>query len=51
MSVEIMPAPFWSKLFTRLRAARLDNTLDAEISRLARVDLLVLDAAQAARHH
>jgi DNA replication protein DnaC len=31
------------KLFTRLRAARLDNTLDAEIRRLARVDLLILD--------
>ena len=31
------------KLFTRLRAARLDNTLEAEIRRLARVDLLVLD--------
>jgi DNA replication protein DnaC len=31
------------KLFTRLRAARLDNTLDAEIRKLARVDLLILD--------
>ncbi|HEX4099583.1 MAG TPA: IS21-like element helper ATPase IstB [Pseudonocardiaceae bacterium] len=31
------------KLFTRLRAARLDNTLDAEMRRLARVDLLILD--------
>lgn len=31
------------KLFTRLRAARLDNTLDAEIRRLARVDVLILD--------
>jgi DNA replication protein DnaC len=31
------------KLFTRLRAARLDNTLDAEIRRLARVDLLIVD--------
>lgn len=31
------------KLFTRLRAARLDNTLAAEMRRLARVDLLVLD--------
>ena len=31
------------KLFTRLRAARLDNTLDAELRRLARVDLLILD--------
>lgn len=31
------------KLFTRLRAARLDNTLDAEIRKLARVDVLILD--------
>jgi DNA replication protein DnaC len=31
------------KLFTRLRAARLDNTLEAEIRKLARVDLLILD--------
>lgn len=31
------------KLFTRLRAARLDNTLDTEIRKLARVDLLILD--------
>jgi len=31
------------KLFTRLRAARLDNTLNAEMRRLARVDLLILD--------
>jgi hypothetical protein len=31
------------KLFTRLRAARLDNTLQAEMRRLARVDLLILD--------
>ena len=31
------------KLFTKLRAARLDNTLDAELRRLARVDLLILD--------
>lgn len=31
------------KLFTRLRAARLDNTLDAEIRRLATVDVLILD--------
>lgn len=31
------------RLFTRLRAARLDNTLDAEIRRLVRLDLLVLD--------
>ena len=31
------------KLFTRLRAARLDNTLDAEFRRLTRLDLLVID--------
>jgi len=31
------------KLFTRLRAARLDNTLEVEIRKLARVDLLILD--------
>jgi DNA replication protein DnaC len=31
------------KLFTRLRAARLDNSLEAEIHKLARVDLLILD--------
>lgn len=31
------------KLFTRLRAARLDNTLDTEMRRLARVELLILD--------
>ncbi|MGH3372095.1 MAG: ATP-binding protein [Nocardioidaceae bacterium] len=31
------------KLFARLRAARLDNTLEAELRKLARVDLLILD--------
>jgi len=31
------------KLFTRLRAARLDHTLDAEIRRITRVDLLIID--------
>lgn len=31
------------KLFTRLRAARLDNTLEAEIRRLTSVDLLIID--------
>ena len=31
------------KLFTRLRAARLDNTIEAEIRKLARVDVLILD--------
>lgn len=31
------------KLFTRLRAARLDHTVDAEIRRLAAVDVLIID--------
>ena len=31
------------KLFTRLRAARLDNTLEAEVRRLTRIELLVID--------
>ena len=31
------------KLFTRLRASRLDNSLEAELRKLARVDLLILD--------
>lgn len=31
------------KLFTRLRGARLDNTLEAEIRKLTRVDILILD--------
>lgn len=31
------------KLFTRLRAARLDHSLEAEMRKLARVDLLILD--------
>ena len=31
------------KMFTRLRAARLDNTLDAEFRRLTRLDLLIID--------
>jgi DNA replication protein DnaC len=31
------------KMFTRLRAARLDNTLEAEFRRLARLDLLIID--------
>jgi len=31
------------KLFTRLRAARLDQTLEAEFRRLARLDLLIID--------
>ena len=32
-----------AKLFKRLKAARLDNTLDAELRRLAGVELLILD--------
>jgi len=31
------------KLFTRLRAARLDNTLQAEIRRIAAIDVLIID--------
>jgi hypothetical protein len=31
------------RLFTRLRGARLDNTLENELRRLARLDLLILD--------
>ncbi len=31
------------KLFTRLRAARLDNTLEAEIRRITAVDMLIID--------
>ena len=31
------------KLFTRLRAARLDHTVDAEIRRLAAIDALIID--------
>jgi DNA replication protein DnaC len=31
------------KLFTRLRAARLDNSLEAELRRIAAVDLLIID--------
>jgi DNA replication protein DnaC len=32
-----------NKLFTRLRTAQLDNTPEAEMRRLARVELLILD--------
>jgi DNA replication protein DnaC len=32
-----------AKLFKRLKAARLDNTLDYEMRRLAGVELLILD--------
>ncbi len=39
-TVHMAPA---AKLLKRLRAARLDNSLDAEIRRLAGVDLLILD--------
>ena len=39
-TVHMAPA---AKLFKRLKAARLDNTLDYEMRRLAGVDLLILD--------
>jgi DNA replication protein DnaC len=39
-TVHMAPA---AKLFKRLKAARLDNTLDYEMRRLAAVDLLILD--------
>ena len=39
-TVHMAPA---AKLFKRLRAARLDNTLEAEMRRLAGVELLILD--------
>ena len=39
-SVHMAPA---AKLLKRLKAARLDNTLEAEMRRLATVDLLILD--------
>jgi hypothetical protein len=34
------------KLFARLRAARLDNSVEAEMRRIATVDLLVLDLSR-----
>jgi DNA replication protein DnaC len=39
-TVHMAPA---AKLFKRLKAARLDNTLDYEMRRLATVELLILD--------
>ena len=39
-TVHMAPA---ARLFKRLKAARLDNTLDAEMRRLTSVDLLILD--------
>ena len=39
-SVTMAPA---AKLFKRLKAARLDNTLDAEMRRLTGIELLILD--------
>ena len=39
-TVHMAPA---AKLFKRLKAARLDNTLDAEMRRLAGTELLILD--------
>ena len=37
MSITVLRGP------PRLRAARLDNTLEAEMRKLARVDMLILD--------
>ena len=34
------------QLFRRLKAARLDNTVEAEMRRLARVDLLIIDLSR-----
>jgi DNA replication protein DnaC len=39
-TVHMAPA---ARLFKRLKAARLDNTLDAEIRRLTSIDLLLID--------
>ena len=39
-TVHMAPA---AKLFKRLKAARLDNTLDTEMRRLAGIELLILD--------
>jgi hypothetical protein len=38
-----VPMASAAKLFKRLKAARLDNTLDYEMRRLATVELLILD--------
>jgi DNA replication protein DnaC len=40
-----MSVQFWraDKLFTRLRAARLDNSLEAEMRGISAVDLLIID--------
>jgi DNA replication protein DnaC len=42
-TVHMAPA---AKLFKRLKAARLDNSLDAEMRRLTAVDLLILDLSR-----
>lgn len=39
------------KLFTRLRAARLDNTLEAEMRRLTTIDVLIVDDLCEASHN
>ena len=39
-TVHMAPA---ARLFKRLKAARLDNSLDAEMRRLTSIDLLILD--------
>ena len=46
-TVHMAPA---AKLFKRLKAARLDNTLEAEMRRLAGVELLILDLSGVPRH-
>ncbi len=40
-----MSVQFWraDRLFTRLRAARSDNSLEAEMRRITAVDLLIID--------
>jgi len=46
-TVPMAPA---AKLFKRLKAARLDNTLEAEMRRLAGVELLIVDLSGVPSH-
>lgn len=46
-TVHMAPA---AKLFKRLKAARLDNTLEAEMRRLAGVELLIVDLSGVPSH-
>ena len=46
-TVHMAPA---ARLFKRLKAARLDNTLDYEMRRLAGVELLILDLSGVPSH-